>query len=123
MAPRDPVMGQSVAPFGSRNLGITWGLHKDLLGNVTKVSILWVIISRTIPLMGRRRTTPLRDILAEALRRWGERSQRQFASQLGIGRSTYNRIEMGEENVTINTLDTICLRLGVSIGELFGDTE
>lgn len=74
--------------------------------------------------MGRRRTKHLREILAEALRRRrGERSQRQFATQLGIGRSTYNRLEMGEENVTINTLDTICIRLGVSMGELFGEGE
>ncbi|WP_089945568.1 helix-turn-helix domain-containing protein [Candidatus Entotheonella palauensis] len=74
--------------------------------------------------MGHRRNTHLRDILADELRRRrGERSQRQFALQLGIGRSTYNRIEMGEENLTLNTLDTICKRLGISIGQLFGDVE
>lgn len=49
----------------------------------------------------------------------GEQSQRAFARKLGISKSTLNRMEMGEQNVTLDTLDVLCARLKCDVGSLF----
>ncbi len=64
----------------------------------------------------------LREILAEAIRtRRGDRSQRDFAHTLGVSKTTVVRIEMADQNVTIDTLETICRRLRCSVADLLGD--
>lgn len=49
----------------------------------------------------------------------GEQSQRAFARKLGISKSTLNRMEMGEQNVTLDTLDVLCTRLKCDVAGLF----
>lgn len=44
----------------------------------------------------------------------------QFARKLGISDSTLQRVEIGQQNITIDSLEQILSRLGVSIGEVFG---
>lgn len=51
----------------------------------------------------------------------GEEPQLQFAKKLGISKSSLNRMELGEQNVSLKTLDTLCLRLKRDVGELFAD--
>ena len=51
----------------------------------------------------------------------GEQSQRGFARKLGISKSTLSRMEMGEQNVTLDTLDVLCQRLKCDIGGLFAE--
>ncbi len=64
----------------------------------------------------------LREILAEAIRtRRGDRSQRSFARTLGVSKTTLLRIEMADQNVTIDTLETICRRLRCSVADLLDD--
>lgn len=49
----------------------------------------------------------------------GEESQLQFAKKLGISKSSLNRIEIGEQNISLKTLENLCKRLKCDIGELF----
>ena len=51
----------------------------------------------------------------------GEEPQLQFAKKLGISKSSLNRMELGEQNVSLKTLDTLCRRLKRDVGELFAD--
>ncbi len=40
---------------------------------------------------------------------------------MGISDSTLHRMEMGEQNVTLKTLEQICDPLKCSISEMFGE--
>lgn len=49
----------------------------------------------------------------------GEESQLQFSKKLGISNSSLNRMELGEQNVSLNTLEVLCKRLKCDVGDLF----
>jgi DNA-binding Xre family transcriptional regulator len=49
----------------------------------------------------------------------GEEGQIAFAQRLGVSQSTLQRLEMAEQNVGIDTLETICVRLHCEIGEQY----
>ena len=49
----------------------------------------------------------------------GEESQLHFSRKIGISKSSLNRIELGEQNVTLETLETLCRRLKCDVGDLF----
>lgn len=51
----------------------------------------------------------------------GEDSQLAFAKKLGISKSSLNRMEIGEQNVSLKTLDILCRRLKRDVGDLFSD--
>ena len=51
----------------------------------------------------------------------GEDSQLAFAKKLGISKSSLNRMEIGEQNVSLKTLDILCRRLKRDVGDLFAD--
>lgn len=51
--------------------------------------------------------------------RRGEMTLVQYARKLGISKSSLNRMEMGQQNVTLETLDTLCERLKCKVGDLF----
>ena len=58
--------------------------------------------------------------LAKALAQFrGERSQNQFAKRLGVSNATLNRIENQVQNVSLETLEKLCLALRCDIRELF----
>ena len=48
----------------------------------------------------------------------GGQSQLQFCKRVGLSQSSYNRIEMGQQNVTLKTLDILCQRLKCTPGFL-----
>jgi DNA-binding Xre family transcriptional regulator len=50
----------------------------------------------------------------------GDEPQLQFARRLGISNSSLNRMELGEQNVSLKTLETLCKRLKCDVGDLFG---
>lgn len=54
-------------------------------------------------------------------KRRGEESIRDFASRAGLSKSELHRIESGEHNPSLSTVEMICTRLKCSIGELFGE--
>ncbi|WP_375207690.1 helix-turn-helix domain-containing protein [Hyphococcus sp.] len=60
-----------------------------------------------------------RENLAENMRaRRGALTQKAFARKVGVDQASVNRIELGEQNVTIDTLQTICDRLKCTAGDL-----
>ena len=62
----------------------------------------------------------LRKRLAKKLRDLrGEVPQYLFARRLGISKSSLNRIESGDQNVSLDTLEGLCRRLRCDIGDLF----
>src|SRR5688572_30755597 len=64
----------------------------------------------------------LRKRLAKRLRELrGETSQLQFTRKLGLSQSSYNRMEMGQQNVTVDTLEVLCKRLKCDVGDLFAE--
>lgn len=49
----------------------------------------------------------------------GDVSQNTFARKAGVSGPTINRIENEVQNVSLNTLETLCIRLGCDIVDLF----
>lgn len=49
----------------------------------------------------------------------GSTTQREFARKIGVAQSTIMRIENLDQNVTINTLETLCRVFHTDVGELF----
>lgn len=58
--------------------------------------------------------------LAKRLRELrGDVPQYRFAKRLGISKSSLNRMEIGEQNVSLRTIERICQRLKLDIVDLF----
>lgn len=51
----------------------------------------------------------------------GELTFAQFEKRMGISSSTLHRIELCDQNVTLDMLETITDRLKISIADIFGD--
>ena len=51
----------------------------------------------------------------------GEETLAQYARKLGISDSTLQRLEVGQQNITVDTLEQIIDRLKCSVSEVFGD--
>ncbi len=51
----------------------------------------------------------------------GNLTYQQFSRKMGISDSTLHRLEMGEQNVTLKTLEQICSRLKCKVSDLFGE--
>jgi transcriptional regulator with XRE-family HTH domain len=43
----------------------------------------------------------------------------QFSRKTGLSDSTLHRLELGQQNVTLNTMEQICDRLKCSISDIF----
>jgi DNA-binding XRE family transcriptional regulator len=69
------------------------------------------------------KNTDMRDYrrrLAHYLRESrGEEGQIAFARRIGVSQSTLQRLEMAEQNVGLDMLEMICVRLHCEIGDLF----
>ena len=64
----------------------------------------------------------LADKLAKKLRTLrGDMPQRPFARKLGVSVATLNRLESCQQNVTLNTIEKLCVRLKCGIGDLFAE--
>ena len=62
----------------------------------------------------------LKDQLAKFLReKRGELTLKQFARKLGISDSTLQRVEIGDQNITIKSLQQIVDRLNCEVAEIF----
>lgn len=53
----------------------------------------------------------------------GDVPQMHYARKLGISDSSLARIEMGEQNVTLDTLESLCKHLRCDVGDLFTPPE
>ena len=49
----------------------------------------------------------------------GDIPQYLFARRLGISKSSLNRMEMGDQNVALKTLERLCARLKCDVADLF----
>ena len=49
----------------------------------------------------------------------GDMSQLQFAKKLSISKSSYHRMEMADQNVTLEMIEYLCKRLKCDIADLF----
>jgi DNA-binding Xre family transcriptional regulator len=64
----------------------------------------------------------LRKQLAEFLKKKrGDHTFQQFARKIGLSDSTLQRIEMMEQNVTLDTLQHIVNRLRCKVSDIFPD--
>ena len=62
----------------------------------------------------------LRKQLADFLRkRRGDQTFAEFSRKLGLSSSTLQRMEMMQQNVTIDSLQTLVDRLGAQISDIF----
>jgi DNA-binding Xre family transcriptional regulator len=60
--------------------------------------------------------------LAQFLRKKrGEMSYPAFARKLGVSSSSLHRMEMGEQNVTLKTLEFLLKRLKCRVTDIFGE--
>ncbi len=58
--------------------------------------------------------------LAKKLRELrGDTPQYRYARTLGISKSSLNRLELGDQNVSLRTIETLCRRLKCDIADLF----
>jgi transcriptional regulator with XRE-family HTH domain len=55
--------------------------------------------------------------------RRGDLSLPAFARKLGISSSSLHRMEMGEQNVTLKTLELLLKRLKVNVAEVFRESR
>ena len=75
------------------------------------------IQKRQHPVMAKKR---LAKQLAQFLRKQrGELTFQQFSRKTGISDSTLHRLELAEQNITIDTLEQLSDRLKCSIGDMF----
>ena len=51
----------------------------------------------------------------------GDLTFQQFARKTGISDSTLHRLELAEQNITLNTLEQLCDRLKCSVSDIFED--
>ena len=64
----------------------------------------------------------LRKQLGTYLReRRGEKTLRDFGREAGLSSSTLQRLELGEQNITVDTLENVLRKLKVSINDVFRD--
>ena len=64
----------------------------------------------------------LRKQLGAYLReRRGERTLRDFGREAGLSSSTLQRLELGEQNITVDTLENVLRKLKVTVRDVFPD--
>jgi len=49
----------------------------------------------------------------------GNLTYQQFSRKIGISSSTLHRLEMGEQNITLKTLEQLCSRFICKVSDLF----
>jgi transcriptional regulator with XRE-family HTH domain len=79
---------------------------------------MWDLRSCTIPFVAQRLAKQLGAFLRK---RRGDLTYAQFARKVGLSDSTLHRLELGEQNVTLKTLEQIVERLKCSVSDVFGE--
>jgi transcriptional regulator with XRE-family HTH domain len=51
----------------------------------------------------------------------GRKTLRDFGREAGLSSSTLQRLELGEQNVTVDTLEKVLRKLKVSVRDVFRD--
>lgn len=53
----------------------------------------------------------------------GDKSQLQYSKEIGLSNSTLRRLEDGTQNLTLDSLQILCERLGCDVVELFREDD
>ncbi len=69
--------------------------------------------------MGSKRASLRRRLARGVAQLRGEESQNAFARRAGVSGPTINRIENQVQNVSLETLETLCRRLKCDVRDLF----
>lgn len=83
------------------------------------MSPLWDRHIGIVPDMGHFR----KHLASELKRRRGDLSMRDFAIKIGLSKTSLQRIENEEQNVTIDTLELLCAKLKCEVGDLLGNRK
>lgn len=76
--------------------------------------------SFTIMLSMKKQKGYLAKRLAKGIAKFrGDNSQNQFAKKLGISNASLNRLENEVQNISLNTIETLCRNLNCDIEDLF----
>jgi DNA-binding Xre family transcriptional regulator len=90
----------------------------EALGNSKNISHMWETWRRKLPDVA----ASLQKQLGQFLRqRRGALTYPAFARKLGISSSSLHRMEMGEQNVTLNTLEHLLKRMKCKVTDIFSD--
>lgn len=79
---------------------------------------MWDATRDTLVHMARRLAKQLGAFLRK---KRGDLTYQQFSRKVGISDSSLHRMELGLQNVTLDTLEQICDRLKCKVSEVFGE--
>jgi transcriptional regulator with XRE-family HTH domain len=71
------------------------------------------------PVMAQKRLA--KQLAAFLRKRRGDLTFQQFARKTGISDSTLHRLELAQQNITLDTIEQISDRLKCSVAEMFGE--
>lgn len=83
------------------------------------MSPIWDDSIGIVPDMGRYR----KHLATEMRRRRGKLSMRDFALKAGLSKTSLQRIENEEQNVTIDTLEHLCKKFKCEAEDLLGNVK
>ena len=81
---------------------------------------MWETAPGTLPEMAASLQKQLGEFLRE---KRGEMSLPAFARKVGVSSSSLHRMEMGEQNVTLKTLELLLKRLHCSLSDVFNQSK
>lgn len=64
-----------------------------------------------------------KQLALEIRRRRGDLTLRDFAKKLGMSKTTIQRIENEQQNITIDTIEMLCDALKCEVNELLGQRQ
>ncbi len=79
---------------------------------------MWDGVWHTIPFVAQKLAHQLGSFLRKQR---GDLTYAQFARKVGISDSTLHRLEMGQQNVTLKTIEQITARLKCKVSDIFQD--
>jgi len=77
---------------------------------------MWDALEAMLPSVPRKLRTQLGAYLRK---RRGELTYAQFSRRIGVSKSTLQRLEQAEQNITVDTLEHLLGKLSVRISDVF----
>ena len=77
---------------------------------------MWDALKAMLPVVSRKLRTQLGTYLRKQR---GELTFAQFSRRIGVSKSTLQRLEQGEQNITVDTLEHLLSKLSAGMSEVF----
>jgi transcriptional regulator with XRE-family HTH domain len=77
---------------------------------------MWDVLAAMLASVSRKLRTQLGTYLRKER---GELTYAQFARRIGISKSTLQRLEQGEQNITVDTLEHLLSKLSAGMSKVF----